>query len=44
MKLEYSFAIWLFLALHLTFIWGLFWVMRQLIAPLIRDVVKGIKI
>jgi len=42
--LTYSFGFFIYLTLHLVFIWGMFWILRTLVAPFIRDIIKGIRL
>jgi len=38
----FGFLLWV--VLYLFAVWGLFWVLRKLLAPLIRDILGGIRI
>lgn len=42
--LTYAFGFFLYMSIHLVAIWGLFWMLRKLVAPFVRDILKGIRI
>lgn len=39
--LAQSFGFFLFLSLYALAVWGYFWLLRKLVAPLIRYILKG---
>jgi len=38
------FSYFLWLALYMVAVWGFFWILRMLVAPLIRDILRGVRI
>jgi len=37
------FGFFLYVSLYLLAVWGLFWVLRVLLAPLVREILKGVR-
>jgi len=39
-----SFGFFIYLTIHLLTVWGLFWMLRSLVAPFVRDILKNIRL